>query len=173
MSAFEDFVNLELPQRPVMSTAANTGYDGDPNAVGAPSKIQNSPVGTFFIQYTANKLWQKRGGPGTWEEIGGGGSGLSYLDRNLAALVTTTDGSLACSEHITQATVSSWVVVTVNGTAMSVGDGTKLLVCCYFSNDGGSTATGHGALTSADYLYWNGSIAGFQLDTLDRIDFVY
>ena len=54
----------------------------------------------------------------------------------------------------------------------TVGDGVKTLNC-YFSADGGTTAKSVSALTSGDQLYWNGTVAGFDLDTSDVIDFDY
>jgi len=99
-------------------------------------------------------------------------SSIAADNRNMAALLTTGDGQLACNTHITASTVPGWVVVTVNGVIVEVGDGVKTMEC-YFSKDAGATATTYGAITSSDYLYWNGSIAGFQLDTTDVIDCIY
>ena len=99
-------------------------------------------------------------------------SALAADNKNMVARLTTGDGQLACNLPVAAATVPGWVVVAVNGVTVEVGDGVKTLEC-YFSKDGGTTATTYGALTSADYLYWNGSIAGYQLDTTDTIDFTY
>lgn len=76
MSAFEDFVSLELPRRPVMLTAELCGYAGDPNDVGAPSIVQNSPKGTFYLRGSDNTLWKKNlATPGSWEQVASGGGG--------------------------------------------------------------------------------------------------
>lgn len=70
MSLFEDFVNLELPRRPVMLTRNITSYDGDPNGVGAPQILQVAPQGSFFLQDTGKVLWKKNlSDPGTWENV--------------------------------------------------------------------------------------------------------
>lgn len=53
-----------------------------------------------------------------------------------------------------------------------VGDGVKTKDC-YFSGDGGTTARAIGAIASGDQLIWNGTIAGFDLETDDVIDFEY
>lgn len=59
MSAFETFVNTELPQRAVMLTAYNTGgYTGDPRAATL-DKIKFAPKGTWFIDEDTGDLWQK------------------------------------------------------------------------------------------------------------------
>ncbi len=100
MSAFEDFVNLELPKRPVMLTLANTGYDNDPNGGGAPAVVQNSPQGTYFFRTTGSILYVKNtSAPGSWAVVGSGGGG-SEQTAALAWNVTTTgndstgDGSI-------------------------------------------------------------------------------
>jgi hypothetical protein len=89
MSAFEDFVTLELPRRPVMLTAELCGgYTGDPNDGGAPIIVQNSPKGTFYLRGSNDTLWKKESAsPGTWGEVGGASSGTE------AALTLTVDGT--------------------------------------------------------------------------------
>ena len=75
MSAFEDFVNLELPKRAPTLTLANTGFDGDPNAGGAPAVVQNSPQGTYFFRNTGSIVYIKNtSAPGTWAVVGSGGA---------------------------------------------------------------------------------------------------
>ena len=58
MTAFEDFVNLELPRRSTFLDKAITGHDADPN-VGAPAIISGAPLGTWFREETAAKWWRK------------------------------------------------------------------------------------------------------------------
>jgi hypothetical protein len=173
---FEAFVGDELPIRPIMWYPDRVdGYDGDPNDGAAPNKLKNSPVGTFYSRPGSHELWQKEGGgPGTWRKMDGGSgssSNLSHLNRRMAALVTTVDGSLACATAV-GAVVGDWILVLVNGLAVEVGDGVKTGCNCYFSKDLGVTPTGHGAITTADLLYWNGSTC-FQLNEEDVIDFIF
>jgi len=66
----------------------------------------------------------------------------------------------------------SLVQVTVNGLAAGIGDGTTSL-SCYFSADGGTTARAMADIEGGDQLYWNGSIAGYELDGGDLIDVIY
>jgi hypothetical protein len=74
MTAFENFVNLELPRRPTMLTLAVTGYAGDPNDGGAPAIVQNSPAGSFYLRDSDKSLWRKKESTaGTWEETDTGG----------------------------------------------------------------------------------------------------
>jgi len=63
--------------------------------------------------------------------------------------------------------------VSVNGLSQLTGDGTKVSVNCYFSADGGTTARAMKSIVAGDLLYWNGTVAGFQLASTDRIDFLY
>lgn len=60
MTAFEDFVNLELPRRSAFLTYEITSYDGDPNDGSAPAILQGAPKGTWFLQQTGSIYWRKR-----------------------------------------------------------------------------------------------------------------
>lgn len=60
MTAFEDFVNLELPRRSAFLTYEITSYDGDPNSGSAPAILQGAPKGTWFLQQTGSIYWRKR-----------------------------------------------------------------------------------------------------------------
>mgnify|MGYP003351818403 CR=1 FL=1 len=94
-------------------------------------------------------------------------------NKAMAASATASDGAQACSTAMGAApALTSYVEVKVNGINYVVGNGVKTKDC-YFSGDSGSTARAFGAIASGDYLYWNGSVAGFQLDTNDVIDFLY
>lgn len=103
---------------------------------------------------------------------GGGGSTLVTADKSLTAQVTTADGQLATTSTITFSP-AGYVPVLVNGIKVSLGNGVKTGVACYFSGDGGTTPRLISAITAGDALYWNGSVAGFELDSSDRIDFDY
>jgi hypothetical protein len=105
---------------------------------------------------------------------GGYAPSLSPLNRGMQATVTLADNSLACITPILAAPpVNAWLVVMVNGVGYPIGNGTKASVPCYFSHDGGLTARATGAIVTGDLLYWNGSVAGFQLGVTDRIDFIF
>lgn len=95
MSAFEDFVNLELPRRPVMLTQSITGFDGDPNTGGPPALVANAPLGSFFLRATGTVLYKKNSSsPGTWEIVGGGGTDTTEtVDRTLYVDAATGNDS--------------------------------------------------------------------------------
>lgn len=90
------------------------------------------------------------------------------------ALSVITDNAQACATGLLSIPVSgSSIVVFVNGISVSVGDGDKTK-SCYFSGDDGITARSLGSLAFGDLLYWNSSIAGYNLDAAtDKISFVY
>src|SRR5262245_56989745 len=91
---------------------------------------------------------------------------------------TTNDFDEACATGISSNPQSSnntdgvYVGVRVNGIDYVVGDGVKTKDC-YFSGNAGTTARSFGSIVSGDKLYWVGSVAGFQLATTDKIDFVF
>jgi hypothetical protein len=93
MTAFTDFVNLELPRRSALLTKAITGYDGNPNSSVLPA-INNAPLGTWFYEETAQKWWRKKsGGSADWVyfDISGGGGGTADLIRPYAVGVSILD----------------------------------------------------------------------------------
>ena len=93
-------------------------------------------------------------------------------DQDMAPNLTSSDGdstglTISYTPH-----QDGLVQVYVNGLGVGVGDGTKN-ASCYFSSDGGSTANTIGNIQAGDTLYWNGSIAGYELDNGDSLDFIY
>jgi len=103
------------------------------------------------------------------------GGVLSPLNRDMQAATTVTDNSVACvTPMLATPPPHAWLQVQINGIAVRIGNGTRAAVPCYFSGDGGLTARATGGITVGDLLYWNGSVAGFQLDAAtDRIDFLF
>ncbi len=103
-----------------------------------------------------------------------GAATISTLsNKDMTASVTTTDGSLACATAISATPANDgYVEVKINGVLEAVGDGVKTK-SCYFSSDSGTTAKSIANIASGDSLYWNGSIAGYQLKATDRVDLSY
>lgn len=86
--------------------------------------------------------------------------------------VTSSDGD-ATGVFITHTPFGDGLVqVTVNGLSSNIGDGVTTL-SCYFSADGGTTARNIADIEGGDQLYWNGSIAGYELDGTDLVDVIY
>ena len=93
-------------------------------------------------------------------------------DLNQTSLVTSNDGD-STGLTITHTPFNDTPVsVEVNGLECNIGDGAKD-EACYFSNDGGITAKTMENIEANDTLYWMGSIAGYQLETSDDVDFNY
>ena len=99
-------------------------------------------------------------------------------NKNMVASVTAADGDLACATAVAFTPAASsaqggYIGVPVNGLGIAVGDGTKVAVPCYFSGDGGITARALRSVVAGDLLYWNRTVALFDLAATDRIDFLY
>ena len=108
--------------------------------------------------------------------LSGGASGqltaarLSTNDQFETATATSSDGDTA---GVTIAAAPEGMVqVFVNGILQELGQGLKTKDC-FFSSDGGTTPRAISAIAAGDTLYWNGSIAGYQLEATDKISMVY
>jgi phage-related tail fiber protein len=98
---------------------------------------------------------------------------LKTQNKNMTASVTSADFSLACAASIALTPANGgYVMVMVNGNQETLGDGVKTR-SCYFSADSGTTAKAIASIVAGDLLYWVGSVAGYQLDATDIIDFNY
>ena len=94
-------------------------------------------------------------------------------NKEMTASVTTADFQVATATAIAATPAGdAYVRVSVNGLAASLGDGVKTKDC-YFSADGGTTAKTIANIAAGDLLYWVGSVAGYELDATDRLDFEY
>ncbi len=96
MTAFEDFVNLELPRRSSFLTVAIAGFDGDPNSASAPDILKGAPVGTWYQRDTPIKIYRKLTASATgWDVEGlpGPPSSDSTTLEDLTIPVDYNDGS--------------------------------------------------------------------------------
>lgn len=104
MTAFTDYVNLELPKRTVLFTQLNTGYAGDPNVSVHPG-INGAPQGSLFIDSTGPRykfyVKQQQFVSASWEEIGSG-SGLDFTAEKTGAY-TAGIGELVLVDLVTAA----------------------------------------------------------------------
>ncbi len=69
--------------------------------------------------------------------------------------------------------VYSTVKVFVNGSLQVYGNSVNTGIVSYFSNDGGLTALSYEQIEIGSQLYWNGNVAGYNLDSTDLIVIVY
>lgn len=101
------------------------------------------------------------------------GSTPTSLNKDMTASVTSLDEDQATATTVAATPFNdSYVGVAINGTNFTVGDGVKT-TDCYFSGDGGTNARSIADVVSGDTLHWVGSVAGFELDASDRVDFYY
>ena len=96
---------------------------------------------------------------------------LTNSNRWMMASVTSSDEDEACPTAMI-ASPEGGVEVLVNGAKVPVGDGAKDQFC-FFSSDGGTTPKALAAIASGDKVYWMGSVANYELDENDRVDFLY
>lgn len=141
------------------------------------AKIQSKQIQDYTLTQSKLNLTTPNTGstsntPATVEYVNTYNKGIyySYNNLNMSASTTTTDGNLACSNVIVDIPYSS-VLVNVNGLIVNVGSGST--ASCYFSGDNGVTKRNIGYEQQGDKLYWVGSVAGYELSTIDIIDFVY
>jgi hypothetical protein len=132
----------------------------------------NSITSNLFNLTTPNSGETLSGATKEYADAYGSGSIFTHNIANfdMSSTTTTEDGQLACDIPLLSAP-KSLVRVIINGLEIQVGVGKE----CYFSGDNGVTARENGEETIGDYLYWNGSIAGYELSVSDddEIDFVY
>lgn len=97
------------------------------------------------------------------------------LNKNMYPSAPAIGDAAAVSGCVMAATpgLNGYVRVFVNGAAVSLGDGLTTGSECYFSDDGGLTAKAVADITVGDQLYWNASVAGYDLDEDDLVEFDY
>lgn len=94
------------------------------------------------------------------------------IDLNKVSAITEVDNDSTGIAITFTPFHDSIVMIKVNGIEINLGDGVKT-EAAYFSNDEGLTAKLIADITAGDILYWNGSIAGYELDATDDIDISY
>lgn len=173
----------------VVGTASWTGIGmsatvGSPvltlnRAAGGPIAITGSPITSGWIN--SNGAVSSNSGRVPYllliesDGTGGGSSETGVntgIDLNKVPSTTSNDGDTTGATITYTPFSDSVVTVKVNGMEINLSDGNKL-EAAYFSNDSGSTARLIKDVEAGDTLYWNGSIAGYQLDGTDDLDIAY
>lgn len=109
---------------------------------------------------------------------GGGGSGVAQCMQEVVfstpADNVNTDSTLASSTLflVPAPMASTAFMLFVNGQYIQVGDGTTAAPA-YLSNDGGATAVTHNEADSSSLLYWNPTVAGYDLEDTDTLTIHY
>jgi hypothetical protein len=153
-------------------------------------ELATDPGLEFDAVGDGGKLRAKVNSTGGLERVAAGlgillnGDSLALSGSGLRAKVPTTSNKEQSptagtgNEQTTGLTIAAtpggdgYVRISVNGIGYILGDGVKTKDC-YFSADGGTTARAISAIAAGDTLYWNGTIAGFDLETTDRVDMEY
>jgi len=129
----------------------------------APS-INNDPTRGLGVKVDGKKISWNGSGQLTTGKLQAG-------DTKLTPSVTSGDGQDSGLD-ISTTPDGGRISVFVNGVQYMVGSGVKT-EDCYFSVDGGTTARTFVTVAAGDSLYWNGVIAGFDLEATDIVDMNY
>lgn len=109
-----------MPRRSAHLTVGIAGYDGDPNNVGAPAILKNSPKGTWYQRETPVVVWYRKEvsgvvGATSWVIPAGSGSASFTFEANCPAGATVGD-----AVYVTGAKVGGVAqVATVDITSLS------------------------------------------------------
>lgn len=116
------------------------------------------------------------GAGGTFNFEGGGAAGesgiLTYVDKNINPTVSSGNNSATGILLTYSPYQDSYIMVEVNGISIRLGDGTKDKDA-YFSGNSGLVASSIEEVRAGDQLYWNGEIAGYELEVGDEINLLY
>lgn len=95
-------------------------------------------------------------------------------NKDMVASATASDEDIACATALV-ATPSGggYIQVAVNGKLVTVGDSDILGDCFFGSPDVEPIIRNIGSAEIGDLLYWVGSVAEYQLEVTDYIDFFY
>lgn len=114
-----------------------------------------------------------------WTLLSGGNGGgtascMQEVVFSVDASVAGSNGALASSLlYLTPPPMASTsFMLFVNGVLMPVGDGSKNAPA-YLSDDGGTTAVRYNEANANSKLYWNPSIAGYNLEADDQLTVHY
>jgi hypothetical protein len=146
---------------------------------GGPIEITGSPISCGWIN--SNGAVSSNSGRVPYllliesDGTGGGSSETGVntgIDLNKVPSTTSSDGDTTGATITYTPFSDSVVTIKINGMEINLSDGNKS-EAAYFSNDSGSTARLIKDVEAGDTLYWNGSIAGYQLDGTDDLDIAY
>lgn len=97
---------------------------------------------------------------------------LTYVDKNINPIASNGNSSATGVFMTYSPYQDSYVMVEVNGLSVEVGDGNKNS-SAYFSGNNGLVASSIEEIRHGDQLFWNGEIAGYELEVGDEINLIY
>jgi hypothetical protein len=140
---FENFINREIPRRPVLLTVELTGYNGDPNEVGVPVIVSDAPKGTFYLRDAPKALYQKgSSAPGTYYQVNGGGGGGEAGSRRYNILLAGDKDGFNQVFTTPEPFVPGWEAVFWNGFRLVRGASAD-----YTTSEGAGPGTGYDTVT--------------------------
>jgi len=106
---------------------------------------------------------------------GGGGNGLTADNKALTPLATAGNAQSTGIALVQSPTGGSYARTQVNGLAVSTAtqQAERLARDCFWSFDGGGTVATMGpagTIAAGAILYWNGLVAGYELDASDEVE---
>lgn len=160
MSSFFPWITKAASSGGIPATIVDA--KGDLIAATAADTVARLPIGADTLVLTADaaEVTGMKWGPG------GLGGTLTTADEDLTPAATSGNGSTT-GLTIT-ATPLGATKIEINGLHVQLAS--DKLSDAYFSADAGVTAK---APAIGDTLFWNGIIAGYDLSTADRLDFIY
>lgn len=149
----------------------NTNLDyilGRGNQVNGQDILWTGPTGTWIAGDSTTYLDTAVGNVYVTKEwvtnkVTTGSPTIGITDKEVAPLNTSGDNQDTGIDITSTPSNNGFVDVRVNGMSVTIGDGVKTKDC-YFSADAGVTARSIIDITAGDSLYWNGVIAGYDLE---------
>ena len=109
--------------------------------------------------------------------LGAAGGKLTGADKNLTPAASAGADAFDTTVDISETPKNdSYIEVQVNGIGpylLAQSDAARTTSAFYFSADGGTTARNLADIVATDSLYFNPTVAGFDLENSDRIDLNY
>ncbi len=175
--------NIYVKNGGITETQLNTSVAGDgiDGGGGTPLSVNVSEIAGNGLESDGGSPANLRvkpdvtnAGPSVAVDANGVRAAVPYISDKEKAGVVTTGNDYDTGLTVAQTPAHpSYVRVSVNGVAVTVGDNVTTKEC-YFSSDGTSGGVrAISAIAAGDHLVWNGTIAGYQLATSDIIDFEY
>lgn len=173
----DDFVAVQIGNIEIAGWGLTAGKfyvvneDGDGSlsefiSIGDPAFTHSNPVIQALTSEKAQVLpWRPSLGATPLAQ------GIEHMQSS-QSLLTNGNGSSTGASLDYSPFAESTVQVYINGIAVTEGYGVKTTEA-YFSADGGTTSKNINELAAGDMLYWNSSIAGFEIGPGDTIDLVY
>ena len=99
-------------------------------------------------------------------------AGSLQIDELHVVTATTSDGTPI---GVVSKNPHGEVLVEVNGISINLANGQSNIStsACYFTDPSGVVVRGENEVNTGDILFWNGSIAGYELATDDEIKIIY